>query len=86
MCTGQIYLATIITIFQTNSQLSLQALISLIVYNSGVIIPLVILLFLVYKGKEIFDVSEAIRERLHIIKLINALILALFFILILLFF
>ncbi len=86
LCTGQIYLATIITIFQTNSQLSLQALISLIVYNSGVIIPLVILLFLVYKGKEIFDVSEAIRERLHIIKLINALILALFFILILLFF
>ncbi len=86
LCTGQIYLATIITIFQTNSQLSLQALSSLLVYNSGVILPLVILLFLVYKGKEIFDVSEAIRERLHIIKIINALILALFFVIILVFF
>ncbi len=86
LCTGQIYLATIITIFQTNSQLSRQALISLFLYNLGVVLPLGILLFLVYKGKEIFEVSEVIRERLHIIKLVNALILTLFFIIVLLFF
>ncbi|HEX9062876.1 MAG TPA: cytochrome c biogenesis protein CcdA [Clostridia bacterium] len=86
LCTGQIYLATIITIFQTNSELSVQALIYLIVYNLGLILPLVLVTLTVYKGKEIFDVSEAIRERLHIIKLINALIFLVFGVIIFLFF
>lgn len=86
LCTGQIYLATIITIFQTHSQLSGQALIYLIIYNSGLMLPLVILTLLVYKGKEVFEVSEAIRERLHVIKMMNALIFLMFGVIIFLFF
>ncbi|WP_036942014.1 cytochrome c biogenesis protein CcdA [Pseudobacteroides cellulosolvens] len=78
LCTGQIYLATIITIFQTDSQLSNQALVYLILFNLGLILPLIILTLIVYKGREIFEVSEAIRERLHIIKITNALIFFLF--------
>ncbi len=86
LCNGQIYLATIITIFQTNPQLSVQALLYLIIYNLGVILPLIILTLIIHKGKELFDVSEAIRERLHIIKLINAIIFFVFGITIFLFF
>lgn len=86
LCTGQIYLATIITIFQTNNELSVQALIYLIIYNIGLVLPLVILTLLVYKGKEIFEVSEAIRERLHIIKMLNALIFFIFGVIILLYY
>jgi cytochrome c biogenesis protein CcdA len=74
LCTGQIYLATIITIFQTDSQLSNQVLLLLILYNLGLVLPLIILTLTVYKGREIFEVPGAIRERLHIIKIINALI------------
>lgn len=86
LCTGQIYLATIITIFQTNSELSVQALIYLLIYNLGVILPLIILTLIIHKGKEMFEVSEAIRERLHIIKLINAIIFLVFGIIIFMFF
>ena len=86
LCTGQIYLATIVTIFQTNSELSVQALLYLIIYNVGVILPLMVLSLIIHKGKELFEVSEAIRERLHIIKLINAIIFFVFGIIILLFF
>ncbi|HEY9063084.1 MAG TPA: glutaredoxin [Pseudobacteroides sp.] len=78
LCTGQIYLATIITIFQTESQLNNQALVYLILYSLGLILPLIMLTLIVYKGREIFEVSEAVRERLHIIKIINALIFVLF--------
>ncbi|HEX2926450.1 MAG TPA: glutaredoxin [Ruminiclostridium sp.] len=74
LCTGQIYLATIVTIFQTNPKFSSQALLYLVVYNLGVILPLGILIFVIYTGKEIFEVSEVIRGRLHIIKMTNALI------------
>lgn len=86
LCTGQIYLATIITIFQTYSQLSVQAFIYLIVYNSGLILPLIVLTLFVYKGKEVFEVSEVVRERLHVIKMVNALIFIVFGVIIFLFF
>lgn len=71
LCTGQIYLTTIVTILQTNNSLNLQAIIFLVIYDLAFIIPLLILSFVMYKGKEVFEVSEAIREKLHIIKLIN---------------
>ncbi len=74
LCTGQVYLATIITVFKTYPQLSVEAFINLIVYNLGLILPLFILTLLVYKGKGVFEVSEVIRERLHVIKAINVLI------------
>lgn len=78
LCTGQIYLTTIVTILQTNDSLNLQALFYLLLYDLAFIIPLLILTFGIYKGKEVFDVSEVIRGKLHIIKLINAGIFLLF--------
>lgn len=75
LCTGQIYLATIITVLQTNKEFSFQAFMYLIIYDLAFIIPLLMLSFLIYKGKEVFDVSEIIRGKLHFIKLINVCIL-----------
>lgn len=86
LCTGQVYLATIITILQTYPQLSVQAFLDLMVYNLGLILPLFILTLLVYKGKGVFEVSEVIRERLHVIKAINALIFIVFGVIIFLLF
>ena len=86
LCTGQIYLTTIVTILQTNTTLNLQAFIYLIIYDLAFVIPLLILVFAIYKGKEVFEVSEAIREKLHWIKLINVVIFLVFAVIVILLF
>ncbi|MDF2881082.1 MAG: cytochrome c biosis protein [Clostridiaceae bacterium] len=78
LCTGQIYLTTIVTVIQSGTTFGLKALTYLFIYNIGFILPTMALTLIVYKSKEIFDVSEAIRERLHIIKLINLIVLLIF--------
>lgn len=78
LCTGQIYLATIVTILQTTSYLNFQAFVYLGLYAFGFILPLLILSLLVHKGREIFDISEVIREKLQLIKLINLIIFIVF--------
>lgn len=72
LCTGQIYLATIVTVLKTNRTLNKEALAYFIIYDFAFIIPLILLCFLVYKGREIFEVSEYIRGKLPLIKLVNA--------------
>lgn len=86
LCTGQIYLATIVTVLQTSDTLSLKAMKYLLVYDFAFIIPLIILTLIIYKGKEVFDVSEVVREKLHIIKLINAGLFLIFGIIVLMFY
>ncbi len=86
LCTGQIYLTTIVTILQTNDSLNFQAFLYLVLYDLAFIIPLLILSFGIYKGKEVFDVSEVIREKLHIIKLINVAIFFVFGLLVIIYF
>lgn len=86
LCTGQIYLATIVTILQTSPELNLQAFIYLIIYVFAFVVPLIILTLIIYKGKEVFEVSEIIRKNLHIIKIINVSILLIFGIFTLLYF
>jgi cytochrome c biogenesis protein CcdA len=73
LCTGQIYLATIVTVLQTNSSLNGTAFLYLVIYSLGFILPLVAMIFVIYKGREVFELSEAIREKLHLIKLLNIL-------------
>jgi cytochrome c biogenesis protein CcdA len=86
LCTGQIYLTTIVTILHTSTTLNLQAFIYLIIYDLAFIVPLLILTFVIYKGKEVFEVSETIREKLHLIKIINVGIFLIFGIIVLFFF
>jgi cytochrome c biogenesis protein CcdA len=78
LCTGQIYLATIIYVLQTSASLNVQAIILFIIYGIALIIPLLMLTILIHKGKEIFDMSELLREKIHVIKLINAIIFIIF--------
>ena len=78
LCTGQIYLASIMYMLQSSMSININALILFLIYALAFVLPLVILTLVIYKGKEIFDVSEVIREKMHIIKLINIIIFILF--------
>jgi glutaredoxin len=77
LCTGQIYLATIIYVLKSSPTLDLQALFYFLLYGLAFITPLILVTYLIHKGKEIFDVSDVLREKMPVIKLVNA---ALFFI------
>jgi len=72
LCTGQVYLATIVTIINSNVKVYEDtAILYLLVYTFAFVIPLIGISYIIYKGKEIFEVSEVIRERLVFIKIIN---------------
>lgn len=86
LCTGQIYLATIVYFLRSSSTFNLQALLYFILYDLAFIIPLLLVTYVIYKGKEIFDVSEAIRRRMPFIKLINAILFLVFGIVVLIWF
>ncbi|MDF2985450.1 MAG: cytochrome c biosis protein [Eubacterium sp.] len=61
LCTGQIYLTTILYVLHSNT-------------NLAFIAPLVIITLLIFKGRELLDVSEFIRRNMHYIKLINIIV------------
>ncbi len=73
LCTGQIYLTTILYVLHSQVGLSAKALFFFLVYNIAFITPLLVITLLIHKGKELLDVSEFIRRNMHIIKLINIL-------------
>ncbi len=72
LCTGQIYLATIIYLLKRSNVFDLQIVVSFLLYIIGMLLPLLIITITVHKGKEIFRVSEFARSRMPLIKLINA--------------
>lgn len=71
LCTGQLYLATILYILQNNPVMNFKAFIYLLIYDLAFILPLIAVIIAVNKGKEIFDISELFREKLAAIKLIT---------------
>ncbi|KPU42399.1 cytochrome C biogenesis protein transmembrane region [Oxobacter pfennigii] len=86
LCVGQVYLATIIYIMRTSLSFNLKAVMYFIIYGIALIIPLLILTFTVHKGREVFDLSDILRQKMHIIKLVNALFFLAFSIVVLLIF
>lgn len=80
LCTGQIYLTTILYVLHSQTELNAKALLYFFEYNTAFIAPLLIITFIIYKGSEVFDVSEFIRRNMHIIKLINVVIFIALFI------
>jgi len=78
LCTGQIYLATILYVMRNSSTFNLHAFSYFILYALAFITPLLIVTCVIYKGREVFDVSDVIRERMPIIKLINAVLFFIF--------
>lgn len=78
LCTGQIYLVTIVTVLQKDSTLSLLAFFYLVIYDLAYLIPLAALVAAVAGGKEVFELSEFVREHMPAVKIINAVLLLAF--------
>lgn len=75
LCTGQIYMVTINYMIQSQSALSGLAVLYLSLYALGFILPPAIVVIVIAATDELFGVSEFIRERMPIIKLITAITL-----------
>ena len=86
LCTGQMYLATIIFVFKNSEAFNIEAITYFLIYGVAFIIPLVIITLVIHRGKEVFDISEIVRGKLHIIKLVNAFIFLVFALIVLFFF
>ena len=69
VCTGQIYVAIVNTVRYEEVAYSYFLLLS---YNVMFVIPLIIIAVVAIRGKGIVSTSNFIREHLHIIKLLNA--------------
>lgn len=77
MCTGQIYLTSIIVLIQ-GSRIEWIAVLYLIIYSFAFIIPLLIMTLLVYYGKKVFNLSETLLVKLPIIKVVSSVLFLLF--------
>lgn len=75
MCTGQIYLMTIITVIQYINQFDIRAFLFLIIYNFALIMPIFVIVIFINKGRSVFQMSEHIRQNMPKIKIINSIIL-----------
>ncbi|MDF2844129.1 MAG: cytochrome c biosis protein [Herbinix sp.] len=71
MCTGQIYLTSIIVLIQGN-QIEWVAILYLIIYSFAFILPLLIITLFIYFGKKVFTLSEGLLEKLPLIKVISS--------------
>lgn len=71
ICTGQIYLGIIYGIRYLDST---YAYVALVAYNIMFVIPLVAIAVFAIKGKGVISTSNFIREKMHLIKLFNALL------------
>jgi cytochrome c biogenesis protein CcdA len=78
LCTGQIYLATILYVMQSSNGLDVRAVLTFLGYGVAFVTPLLVLTFLVHRGREVFDVSEWVRRHMPAIKLVNACFFVLF--------
>lgn len=75
LCTGQIYLATILYLVRRNTDINGTALLALFVYVIAMIIPLTVLVIAVSKGQKVMVCSEYIRKNMPKIKLMSAIAL-----------
>ena len=86
LCTGQIYLATILYLLKRSPAFDWQTFGALLVYIAGMLLPLLVLTLAVHKGKKVFGLTELARKNLPWIKLSTAAVLLLFAVVLLAFF
>ena len=77
LCTGQIYLATLLYLSKVSQQMSIEIKGYLLAYILAMVVPMSAIIILIAKGQKIMAVSETIRKYMPIIKLINAIVLSL---------
>ena len=84
MCTGQVYLISIVGLLHAKEAFSLQLVAYLAVYNVAMILPLVLCVLALKKGMSIFQMSIGIQNKTHWIKFVNMIYLSIILIIILL--
>ncbi|WP_333887889.1 hypothetical protein [Clostridium sp.] len=72
LCSGQLYLSTIVTIIQTDSSQITKAMILLIEYSIVCTIPLLLVVIVMAKGMKEIEISTLATNNLHRIKLVYA--------------
>lgn len=72
LCTGQIYLATILYVLH-ETQRQIPALIDLIIYITGMVLPLILIVLILNKSKNLFILTEKLRLSMPAVKLFTAL-------------
>ncbi len=70
LCTGQIYVATIVYLAQNTAGLTGTTVLSFVLYVLAASIPLIMLVLLVNRTKRLLLVSEFVRKHLPVIKII----------------
>jgi len=75
MCTGQIYLISIVSLLQLSDTINLNALVYLVIYNIFLILPLIITTFILYQGKNVLFMAEQLDKNIPLIKLLNIILL-----------
>jgi hypothetical protein len=86
LCTGQIYLASILYTLQRGVESQTVTIIVFLTYIIAMCIPSIILIILVGKGRSILALSNILQERLWLIKLLNGLLFTLIAVLIIIFY
>jgi hypothetical protein len=86
LCTGQIYLATILYLLRANPGGRPLALAALLCYTLAASLPPALLVLFCYKGKQALALSEFARKKMPVVKIANAALFALFAFLAFLFF
>lgn len=73
LCTGQIYLSSIVMLVQKGTG-GLFPMLLLAIYSVAFVLPLLILMIVIFFGKKVFGMSEFVLEKIPLIKLISALL------------
>ncbi len=74
LCTGQVYLPTLLIIVHSQDTINLSGLFKLFLYNVMFILPLITISFLAVKTQSVMGTSDKIRRNLHKIKFVTGLI------------
>ncbi|MDR1175068.1 MAG: hypothetical protein LBK83_06320 [Treponema sp.] len=78
LCTGQIYLATILYLLRTDTGSFALAFLAFLCYTIAAALPPALLVILCHKGKQAMALSDFVRNRMPLIKIANTLFFALF--------
>ena len=78
LCTGQVYLATIIAMIQVAPEFDIKAVIYLLIYDIGFILPLVVVILIINRLKNVQKVSKIFTDKIYIIKLLNSVVFLIF--------
>ncbi|MEG0847882.1 MAG: hypothetical protein RSF92_12060 [Niameybacter sp.] len=74
LCTGQIYLATILYLIQTTAAHDSFALLTLLIYVLAMVTPLTVVVIAVCRGQKVMLFSEKFRMNMPKVKLVNAIV------------